>query len=62
MNEQPLPRIQRQASVSTEHRTVKLAEQNLRENYHQKQKRKIEEKTVEDFRIGIFLMPQNSLL
>ena len=35
-NEQPLPRIQRQASVNTEHRTVKLAEQNLRENYHRK--------------------------
>ena len=62
-NEQPLPRIQRRASVSTEHRSIKLAEQSLRENYHREKigKRKIKEKTQGGFSDCIFLVSQSSL-
>ena len=40
MNEQPLPRIQRRASVSTEHRTVKTSRTEPAKTITGKQKRK----------------------
>ena len=57
-NEQPLPRIQRRASVSTEHRSIKLAEQSLRENYHRKENWKTKNKRKDSK--GIFGLVYNS--